>query len=167
MVSTVGWSHEDSSQRRFRRASISPAGKSSSQEGSAHVDGGIPIGMNLIPASRAVEELAPTCFEPLIAAKGDPLPLCTTSATIVTRSLRIDFHGHRSPGERFLSGQPIDLSSQLVCLCAIESPGLAPSFSRGGDNKHLFFVLQSSSTVSFCQSSGVSLTGCIFSVNVS
>jgi hypothetical protein len=41
--------------------------------------------------------------------------------------MRIDFHGHRSLGERFLSGQPIDLSSQLVCLFPIESSGLAPS----------------------------------------
>ena len=97
------------------------------KEGSVHVDGSIPIGMNLIPASSAAEELAPTRFEPLIAAKGEPLTLCTTAATILTRSMRIDFHGHRTLGERFLSGQPIDLSSQLVCLFAIESPGLDPS----------------------------------------
>src|SRR6266571_161700 len=83
--------------------------------------------MHLIATLLTAKELAPTLLYPLSCTKGEPLAFRTTTGTVLTRSMRIDFNGHRPLCKRFLFGQPIDLSSQLVRLFAVESPGLASS----------------------------------------
>ncbi len=76
-------------------------------------------------ADRTPEQFSPTENCALACAQGEPLPFRATTSTVLTGAMWVDFHRDRRLGVGFLTGEPIDLPSQLVGLFAIEPSGLA------------------------------------------
>ena len=92
------------------------------------VDAGIVVSMSFIATDSTLEELAPTLFDPPSCAKGEPLTFRAAAGAVLRCAPRIDLRGDRGLLKRFLPGELIDLSPQLVRLFAVEPSGFACSF---------------------------------------
>ncbi len=93
-----------------------------------HIDRRVEVCVGLIAALGTPEKLSPSLLDALATSEREPLAFGSASGAILTGAMWIDFDGDDPFCEGFLSGILIDLASQLVCLCAVHPPGLAPSF---------------------------------------
>ena len=92
-----------------------------------HIDAGVKVGMTLIAAGGAEEELAPFAWHALASLVREPHAPTATPRAIQTGAMRIDFNTDHALCIRFLSGELVDFPSQLIRLFAIASSGFAPS----------------------------------------
>lgn len=107
---------------------------------------GIEVSLCFILADRAPEQFASTSRDPLTCAQGEPLPMRAATSAILTGAMWIDLHRDRFLRIDLFTGEPIDLSPQLVRLLAIEPSGLAYSprldLAQPFEEQHTAWVLR-------------------------
>src|SRR5215469_15705224 len=95
------------------------------EEAVMHVHAGVEVGMALVVTNRAAEELAPTARDPLPSQQAEPQPFGSTTGTILTGAMRIDFHAHYPFCIGFFFRELVDFAFELIGLFAIAPPGFA------------------------------------------
>ena len=92
------------------------------EEAAMHIHAGVEVGLTLILASGAAEELAPFAGDPLTCHQAEPHPFGSTTGTILRGAMWIDFDAHHPSRIRFFFRELIDFAFQLIGLFAIEPP---------------------------------------------
>ena len=90
-----------------------------------HIHAGVEVGLALVVASGAAEELAPFAGDPLPRHQAEPHPSGSTTGTILRGAMRIDFDAHHTSRIRFFSRELVDFAFELIGLFTIEPPGFA------------------------------------------
>ena len=78
-------------------------------EAVVQVNTGIVVSVGFIATGGASEELAPTLFDLLSGANREPLTFRATAGAVLRCSPGIYLNGDCGFGERFFTGEPIDL----------------------------------------------------------
>ncbi len=80
------------------------------EEAMMHVHRRVEVGIGLIAALWAPEQLPRALFDALTTSVREPLALGATTCTILTGAVRVHFHGDRASREGFLTAELINLS---------------------------------------------------------
>ena len=72
------------------------------EEAVMHIDAGVEVGMTLVAAGGAEEELAPCAWHALASLGREPHAPTATARALLTGAMRIDFNTDHALGIRFL-----------------------------------------------------------------
>jgi hypothetical protein len=92
-----------------------------------YIHAGVEVGLTLVVASGAAEELAPFACDPLACQQAEPHPFGSTTGTILRGAMRIDFDAHHASRIRFFFRELIDFAFELIGLFTLEAVGM-PGF---------------------------------------
>jgi len=92
------------------------------EEAVMDIHAGVEVGMALVGANRAEEEVASFAWDAVVCLLREPHALAATARTILRGAMGIDFDTDHADGIGFFFRELVDFALQLVGLFAIEPP---------------------------------------------
>ena len=87
-----------------------------------HIAGGIKVGLVLVVAKGAKEELSPFSCDPLACLVCEPHALAATPRTVLRSAVGIDFDADHRCCIRFFFRELVDFACELIGLFPVEPP---------------------------------------------